>query len=770
MKVYLCEKPDQGRSFAKALGVTKRGVGCLRSNDTIVTWCIGHLIQQWEPKEYDEKYKQWDLSHLPIIPKVWKMKKNPSSAPQYTAVCDILKKLTSDDTVYISTDADSEGELIGVEMLEYTNCKAKRKRIINTALDDISLQESLADPRPAEDTYSDYLSALARSRADWISGMNLTIAISAANRGKIDGFFSVGRVQTPTLNMIVTRDLLIENFKPKNYYDLKGVFDINNEKVEAKWKVPKDECDEGKYYTNEEGVKAVKSKIQGKDGVVSRYEKSLKKKDSPLGYALSDIYAVASSKFGYSPSDTLKIMQALYDVHKICSYPRTDSQYIPPAMKADISTVLSAIGKTDQNNSDLQAILSNCNQKKTSKIWKKDDSAHHAIIPTRVPGNIDKLSTQEKNMYTLIRNRYIAQFLPDYEFYSSKIDVTIEGEVFEVSGNVPHVQGWREIEGKSNENSNELPVLNKNDVAHCKSAKIENKKTKPPSHYTDGTIIIDMKNIGKFIEDPKMRKLVNDNKGIGTEATRANILETLEKRGFIKKHKKHVISTDKGRALISISPKYLKDPEMSAYWEQDLDNIAKKTQTFEKFMSQQATMLNKILVDVNEGKCTLVKSVGFDYNCDDCDDGLKKIKSTKTGKSFWVHSAKGSCNVLYTDNRGKPGDKISPVEQGDVKHKCKACDTILTKRKGGDSFYWACPNYKVCNAKTLPDDNGSPGDRKERVLEKTDHKCPDCDVGYLVRRESNRNNKKSFWHGCNNFPKCRYSAFDDNGKPKAKSK
>jgi DNA topoisomerase-3 len=768
MKVYLCEKPDQGRTFAKALGVTQRGAGCLKSNDIIVTWCIGHLIQQWEPKEYDEKYKQWDLSHLPIIPKTWKMKKTQSTASQYEAVCGILKNLTANDTVYISTDADSEGELIGVEMLEHTNCKAQRKRIINTSLDDISLRESLADPRNAEDTYPDYLSALARSRADWISGMNLTIAISAVNRGKIEGFFSVGRVQTPTLSLIVTRDLFIENFKPKNYYDLKGVFDINSESVEAKWKAPKEECEEGKYYTNEDAIKAIKAKIQGKDGIVSKYEKSLKKKGAPLGFGLSDIYAAASSKFGYSAASTLKIMQSLYDTHKICSYPRTDSQYIPPAMKADISVVLEAIGKTDPQNSNLQDILGRCDKKKSSKIWKKDDSAHHAIIPTRVPGNINKLSTEEKNMYEIVRNRYVAQFLPDYEFYSSKIDVTIEGEVFEVSGNVPHIQGWRDIEGKSNESSVELPVLNKNDIAHCKSAKIENKKTKPPSYYTDGTIIIDMKNIGKFIEDPKMRKLVNDSKGIGTEATRANILETLEKRGFIKKQKKHVISTEKGRALISISPKYLKDPEMSAYWEQDLDNISKKTQTFEKFMAQQEKMLNKILIDVNEGKCTLVKGIGFDYHCADCDDGLKKIKSKASGKAFWVHSAKGACNVLYTDNRGKPGDKIVPVEQGDVEHNCETCQTVLMKRKGDSSFYWACPNYKVCKAKTLPDDNGKPGVRKERVIAKTDHKCPDCKPGYLVKRESNRNNKTSVFWGCNNFPKCRHSAFDDNGSPKAK--
>jgi DNA topoisomerase-3 len=770
MKVYLCEKPSQGKAFANALGVKSTKKGYIEGNGVIVTWAIGHLVTTYEPKDYDEKYKKWDLKDLPIIPENWKTKTVARTKDQFNVIKGILNKLTANDEIYISTDADREGELIGVELIEYLKCPAKRMRIWNKSLDEISLKENLSNPLPGAETHSLYLEALARQRADWLTGMNLTIAITNVNRGMVDGVFSIGRVQTPTLNLVVERDLLIENFKPKPYYELMADFAGGGSTFKAKWKPEKNALEEGKYFTDKDAITDVKKKIENKSGKISKFTKELKKSGAPVGFSLSTLLKVASSKYGYTSQQVLDIMQSLYETHKLTSYPRSDCQYLPMAQFVQVPDVLKAIINTDSSNQNLKDIIGKTNAKKKSKIWNdKEVSAHHAIIPTRTPGNISALSKVELNMYNIVRNRYIAQFLPEYEYYASKIEVTIEDETFEVSGNVPHKMGWKEIEGGANEDKEELPQMTDGETVDCKQSKVESKKTKPPSRYTDSLLIEDMKNIGKFIKDPKMKKIIKESQGIGTEATRSNIMETLVARNFIKRDKKHIISTDKGRALISISPKLLKDPETSAYWEQELNKIGRNEQTYEKFINQQATVLKRILNDVNNGDCTLKNSVGFDYNCDDCKSGLRRIKA-KTGKFYWVHAGQTECKSFYPDNRGKPGEKFesNEVDQGDTEHKCTACQTVLIKRKGGDSFYWACPNYKKCGSKTLPDDNGKPGVKKERVIQTSDHKCPECDPGYLIERQSNRNGKKSVFWGCSNFPKCKYSAFDDNGKPQVK--
>lgn len=776
MKVFLCEKPAQAKDYANALGISSRKDGYIEGNGIIVTWAIGHLIQNYEPKDYDEKYKLWDINHLPIIPDIWKDKISDSKKKQYNTVNRIFSGLTSNDFVYIATDAAREGELIAVELLEKTKCKAQRKRVWNQSLTAEAIKKDINNAKDASTTYPLYLAGLARQRADWLIGMNMTIGVTAVNRGLIDGIFSIGRVQTPTLTLIVNRDLDIENFKPKTYFELNAKIFHKNGEFLTKWIPPKNIIQDEKYIYDIDILNNIKNKVENKDGIISDYSHELKKTSPPVGFNLSSLTKTASAKYSFTAKQVLDICQSLYETHKAVTYPRTDSEYLPTDQIKEAKSVITALVNTHSGNDKLVSILNKCNTSQKSKIWNDSKvSDHHAIIPTNIKIELNKLSDMEKKIYDLIVNRYIIQFLPDYEYYSSRIEVEIEKEIFVANGNVPFKLGWKELEKDIDEKTSELPVVSKGDLINCKSLNIETKQTKPPSRYTDGTIIDDMKKIGKFIKDPKMKKLINENQGLGTEATRSELLETLIKRNFVKREKKYLISTEKGRSLIEIAPDLLKNPETSAYWEQELDKISKNEQTFEKFMNQQKVVLNRLIDDLKNGKCTLSKGVGFTYFCNKCNAGLKRIKSKKNQKFFWIHSQKQeNCNSLYTDNRGKPGDIIdlTPVDQGTEKFFCNECNSDLIKRKGQYGFFWSCGNYKKCSSKPLPDNDGKPGKRVEKIIEKiiekTDYKCPSCDVGYLTKKPYSRNGKNFVFWGCNNWPKCDFSLFDDNGKPKFK--
>lgn len=772
MKVFLCEKPSQAKDYASALKVSNRKDGYFESSDIIITWAIGHLIQDYEPKDYDEKYKQWNIEHLPIIPEVWKDKVSDTKKKQYNVIKSILSKLTNNDFVYIATDAAREGEVIAVELIEKMNCKAQRKRVWNNSLTESAILEDIKNAKDASETYNLYLSGLARKRADWLIGMNMTIGVTAANKGLMDGIFSIGRVQTPTLTLVVNRDLEIENFKSKNFYEVLASFDHPNGKFNASWKPNKELLIDDKYILDENIVKNIKDKVFGKDGVVKKFTKDLKKTNAPVGFNLSGLTKIACSKFGFTAQQVLDICQGLYETHKATTYPRTDSEYLPLDQFGNVPKVLKSLKNNFSSNDNIKKIIDLCDVNKKSKIWNNSKvSDHHAIIPTDINLNLSNLNDNETKIYNLIVNRYLAQFLPEYEYYSSSIEIEIEKELFAVTGNVPYKQGWKIIDSDDedcNKEKKELPILSNGDSVNCFASKVETKQTKPPSRYNDGSLIDDMKKIGKFISDLKMKKLINENEGLGTEATRANLIETLISRGFLKREKKYLVSTDKGRSLISIAPELLKNPETSAYWEQELNKIAKGEQTFDKFLGQQKTVLNRLLNEIKDGKCTLNKSVGFNYVCAKCNTGLKRITSKNKNK-YWVHVVKkDNCQFIYEDNRGKPGKEIdlTPIDQGNEEYLCSSCNSKLIRRNGEYGYYWSCSNYKVCKSKSLPDDNGKPGVRKERIIEKTNYKCPSCDVGYLRSLPTKKGG--IFW-ACNNFPKCDYKAFDDNGKPKEKN-
>lgn len=647
-ELYLCEKPSQGRDIARIIGANQRGDGFLQGEKQIVSWCIGHLLEMIPPDEYDSKYKRWSLVHLPILPQQWKMSPKKSTSKQLTVLKNLLKRCHS---VVIATDADREGETIAREVLDYFNYKGSSRRLWLSALDTVSVKRALETIKASEETEPLYFSGLARGRADWLIGMNLTRAFTLlANDRQVR---SVGRVQTPTLALIVKRDREILNFKAVPYYEVMAYFKTNNdiegERLETKWQIPKQAGEEQKQCLDKQLAEAVVDRCQQQMGEVTTATTARKKMPPPLLYNLSGIQQEASRRWGYGAQDVLNTAQALYETHKLTSYPRSDCEYLPLSQFNDVNKVFQALVKNDNSLSNL---ISQANKKQKSRVWNdKKITAHHGIIPTQGTTGINRLTDKEFNIYNLIRRRYIAQFFPDYEYDQSTIVVTINTDQFKASGRIARVKGWKlaleaemtqqskSLKTAVDENKKELPAVKKNEELLCDHLKIVDKLTKPPKHYTEGTLIKAMETIGTQVTDKVMKKILRETAGLGRQATRANIIQTLFQRKFIHQEKKLLKATALGFNLIDAVPDTIKDPLLTAQWEQQLDDIANnKGQDINGFLKQQTDLLQAIVRQVKgpkthntNSKTQLSKAVKAGDLCPECQNILE-IRSAVRGK------------------------------------------------------------------------------------------------------------------------------------------
>ncbi len=645
-ELYLCEKPSQGRDIARIVGANRRNEGYLQGDKLIVSWCIGHLLEMIPPDGYNSKYKRWSLADLPILPKDWKMVPKKSTSKQLSVLKKLLKNAHS---VVIATDADREGETIAREVLDYFKYRGPSRRLWLSALDTVSVQRALNDIRPSKDTEPLYYSGLARGRADWLIGMNLTRAYTLlANDRQVR---SVGRVQTPTLALIVKRDRDILNFKAVTYYEIQAYFKTNNgfegEVLETKWQLPKVQGEETKQCLDIHIAQAVIDRCQQQMGKVTTATTARKKQPAPLLYNLSGLQQEASRRWGYGAQEVLNIAQALYETYKLTSYPRTDCEYLPLSQFSDVSQVLKALLKNDSSLNDL---INKADKNLRSRVWNdKKITAHHAIIPTQAMPGITKLNAKEFNLYNLIRRRYIAQFFPDFEYDQSNIVVTIKNDQFKTSGRIAKVKGWklalegdaRKLNTKADINNKELPLVKKGELLLCEQLKLLDKLTVPPKHYTEGTLIKAMETIGLHVADKVMKKILRETAGLGTQATRANIIQTLFQRKFIQQEKKVLKATTLGFNLIDVVPATLKDPLLTAQWEQQLDDIANnKGQDLSGFLQQQISLLKSIVTLVKnpaEHKTGLSAKYKEGGICPKCGNKLEircAIRGGKVGQDY----------------------------------------------------------------------------------------------------------------------------------------
>ncbi len=649
MKLYICEKPSQAKDVAAVLKTTKRSNGYFETQDAVVTWCFGHLLEMSNPDDYSSEYKKWRFETLPILPDQWRMQVKRSGAKQFKIIKQLLGKHRH---VVIATDADREGEMIAREILHLCGYTGAIERLWLTALDPASIRKALSNMKPDVATRPLYHAGLGRARADWLIGMNLTRAYTLL--AKASGgteVVSIGRVQTPTLKIIVDRDRLIEAFTPVPYYDLVIELDADGQLFKAKWRPglsSKIDTDSENRCLDKAEAESVLAKVQCQAGAISSLIKKIEKRSPPLPFDLSTLQSESSKTFGLEADEVLEAVQALYEIHKATTYPRTDCQYLPVSQFEDASDILQVLTKNDSAWAD-HVPLDQLDMTLRSGCWNdKKITAHHAIIPTAMVFDIDALSDRELKVYSLIRQRYLMQFLPPFRYEATDCLASIEGHTFQAKGRHILDQGWRLLAtSKSDKTDNEDDQTLPSNLAEGMTVtqvngQVSDKTTKPPQSFTSGTLIAAMKNIARFVDAPDLKRVLNETSGIGTEATRASIINTLKERNYISRQGKYLVSTKFGRSLIANLPKSLTDPGTTALWEQVLDDIASGRGELDFFMRQQSDFISKMIdylrqqninlhYDQAERKPSPKQSLSAGNKCPSCSTGKISIKRIKSG-------------------------------------------------------------------------------------------------------------------------------------------
>jgi DNA topoisomerase-3 len=592
MRLFIAEKPSLGRAIADVLPKPhRRGDGYIAcGNDQIVTWCIGHLLEQAQPDHYDSRYARWSLADLPIIPEKWRLQPRPSVAKQLKVVEGLLKQA---DEVVHAGDPDREGQLLVDEVLDYLQLPAeKRSKVQRCLINDLNpsaVDRAVNRLRENREFIPLCVSALARARADWLYGINMTRAWTLLGRNAgYDGVLSVGRVQTPVLGLVVRRDEEIENFIPKDYFEVKAHIVTPEEmRFTANW-VPSDACepwqDEEGRLLNRTLAEHVVARIAGKPARVTAYSDKRESETAPLPFSLSSLQIEAARRFGLSAQTVLDTCQRLYETHKLITYPRSDSRYLPDEHFAGRHAVLKAIQAHQPNLTppgDFSADRKN-------RCWddKKVD-AHHAIIPTARSSAV-KLTENEQNVYGLVARQYLMQFCPDALFRKCTIELDIAGGKFVAKARFLAEAGWRALlGGKERDEENDgtpLPVVAKDDELLCEQGEVLAKQTQPPRPFTDATLLSAMTGIARFVQDKELKKVLRATDGLGTEATRAGIIELLFRRAFLVKKGRTINATETGRALIHSLPDLAARPDMTAQWESTLTRISEKACRYDEFM------------------------------------------------------------------------------------------------------------------------------------------------------------------------------------------
>ena len=762
MRLFIAEKPSMAREISKCLpenkNIQKRN-GYFIQGDDVVTWVVGHVLHQAEPGDYDDKYIRWRPQDLPIIPTEWKLLVTDSSRQQFETVKELIGKA---DIIVNAGDPDREGQLLVDEVLYFVGNTKPVQRILLNALDEKSVKSALGDLRDNKDFHNLYQSALARARADWLIGMNLSRAYTLSERYKGNKVtLPIGRVKTPTLALVVRRERELADFKPVDYFTVKILYTHENGTFWATWQ-PKDEQKgldpDGRLINKDVAESLVQGLSASPSGIIKSVTKSKKKDPQRLPLSLSSLQVLAGKAYSYDPQTVLDTAQKLYE-KKLTTYPRSDCEYLPPNQYGDRIAILSNLAQSGDEK--LSAWAQGANQGIKSRAWnEKKITAHHAIIPTTVACNVNSLSQAERNIYFLISQAYIAQFYGEHVYEQTKIIVDQCEEEFVANGRVVIEEGWKSLykrqKSKVNSEADEpdltddrgaetgpkkdaieeadhLPAVKKNDDVEYTDSSIEAKQTKPPSRFTPSTLLQAMKEIHKFVKNEELKKQLKAVSGIGTEATRANIIDELISRGFMKTSgKKQVLSpTDTGYLLVDALPDELLYPDETAIWEERLALMSEGEDTLESFLKDQIQFLQH-----------LIDKLGFD----------KLISPDQMMPNV--------VRTISNQNARRPMD-ANQVNLKDLPE-CPSCKKgRLQQRSGKFGAFLGCTNYPSCRY-TQPVGGGQNEDSNLEVPEESkQYICPRCKKGYFVKQQMRG---RTTWV-CSNRLACKTQCMDVEGVP-----
>ena len=670
MRVYIAEKPSLGRAIAQGLGGGKESGGCIRTQNGVVTWCFGHILEQYEPEDYDGKYARWRIDDLPILPHPWKNKIRTDAKKQFS----VIEKLTKDaDEIVNCGDPDREGQLLIDEVLEALGLFGRKPilRMLLSALDKKSVCAALSNLRPNEDFAGLRASALARARADWLIGYNLSRMYTCrAREAGYDDVISVGRVQTPTFGLVALRELESQKFHPVMYFTPQVIFQHANGAIKAKWKTREmdgiDGIDENGKILQRSIAESIieRSALECARIASVSHQKGIAYPTMP--YALSALQIEAGKQYGYSPQQVLDAQQALYE-KKLTTYPRSDCSYLPESQLADAPEILEHLALLSE---DFAKMAGGVDLGLKSRAWNdKKITAHHAIIPTTVIPDMQTLTDIEKKCYCLVAKAYIAQFYPPQEYLKTHIEIAAGNECFLANGKTILLQGWKSIYQEKTESDScgedspaeeddgqQLPDVQEGDSVSVIEANISEGTTKPPSRYTPATLLKAMKEIHKHVRDKDLANELKECKGIGTEATRAGIIETIQKRGYVAIEKKQFRPTPLGLSFLNVLPAALIRPDLTAQWEQKLDEIENGRLSIDDFSAQQVELLRKLLDGARTATIPPPKNL---HPCPTCGRPLRRRKG-KNG-FFWGCSGFPACRTTMEDRNGRPVAK--PVKK-----------------------------------------------------------------------------------------------------------
>lgn len=665
--LVLAEKPSVARDIARVLGCKQKGDGCIIGPNYIITWALGHLVTLADPDAYDDKYKAWRLEDLPMLPDKMKLVTIKQTSKQYRAVSALMKREDVDKLV-IATDAGREGELVARWIMMKAHCKKPAYRLWISSQTDKAIKEGFQNLKPAKEYDNLYHSAQARAEADWLVGLNTTRALTC----KYNAQLSAGRVQTPTLALIVKREEEILAFQPKDYYSVQAVFKGFN----ATFRDKKNNT----RFSDKAFAEKIAEATKGKKGTVAKVEKAAKKTPPPAAYDLTELQRDANKKYGYSAKQTLSLMQSLYEYHKVLTYPRTDSRYITDDIVATIPERLRAMAVGPYQSSAMKLARSPIQTKYIVNNAKVSD--HHAIIPTEQSPNLAKLSFEERNIYDLVVRRFMAVLSAPMEYDEVKLQIDVGENSFYAKGKTVKSAGWKEFYGMTDDEEDEdaenksqdLPEIRQSAQLDVLNTKIISGKTRPPARYTEATLLSAMENPVGQIEDKNLKKVIATTSGLGTPATRADIIEKLFDNFSIERVGKEIHPTAKGKQLIKIVPADLKSAELTAKWEQQLQNISKGTANMKQFIGEMR--------DYSTSLVSMVIGSDAQYT----HDNMTKEKCPVCGKYLLDVNGKKGKMLICQDRECGYRKGLTQVTNA----RCPECHKKMELRGEGDKKMFTC--------------------------------------------------------------------------------